>query len=197
MDDPNYNNQNYGNQNFIDKPDKDYPTENEVISSQNIYAQNTPEANYCPPPVPIESYQPTQTGNVQPNPQPQPHYMNYPPQNNSNNINPTVPPSIPVGNGVNYQPVNYNQNAVVVPVQNPVQVPVQVPGQVPVQVPVQPQPQIIYHQPIIQVQPAYDPIKAENERRIRQQQQDEEDCATCCAALATCLLCCCLLAGNS
>ena len=64
MDDPNYNNQNYGNQNFIDKPDKDYPTENEVISSQNIYAQNTPEANYCPPPVPIESYQPTQTGNV-------------------------------------------------------------------------------------------------------------------------------------
>ena len=177
MDGQDYNNLNNKNDDFIDKPDKDYPSENEIISSQNNNSENTPTDNYCPPPAPIELNQPTKPSNVKPNPPPQAPYLKYGPIYNANNINP-IPPQppqpIPVGNNISYQPVNYNQNAVVVPVQQ----------------------QIIYQQPIVQVQPNYDQIRIENERKRRQQQQDQEDCANCCLVLCYCLLCCCMLAGG-
>ena len=204
MDGQDYNNLNNQNQNFVNPqdqqmPPEEYPSENEITSSQN--SNNTPQQNYCPPPVPQDMNQPPQPGNIYQNPPPGNIYQNPPPENINQNpvpkpqaplppymtqsppwMNPpsAVPPPVPVGNDVSYQPVNYNQNAVAIPVQ--------------------PQPPIIVQQPVV-VQPVvkvqHNNYDYEMERRRRQQQrQDEEDCLACCQVLCICLYCFALLAGG-
>ena len=193
MDGQDYNNQNNQNQNLINQQDQqmppdEYPTENEIISSQN--SNNTPQENYCPPPVSQDFYQPTEPGNIyqnqqsgniyqNPNPQPQPQEPYIKPIPPPMNPPSAVPPPIPVGNGVSYQPVQYNQSAVVIPVQ--------------------PQPQYIVQQPVV-VQPVVKvhqtQVRDYDYERRRRQQQEEEDCLACCQILCICFYCFALFAGG-
>ena len=184
------------------QPDE-YPSENEIISSQN--SNNTPQENYCPPPVSQNFYQPTEPGiNQNPNPQPnniyqvpnpQPGgiYQNPNPQPQAPYMKPSpppmnppsaVPPPIQVGNDVSYQPMHYNnQNAMAIPVQ--------------------PQPQYVAQQPVV-IQPVVQPVVKVQQTNVRdydyerrrRQQQDEEDCMACCQVLCICLYCFALLAGG-
>ena len=92
-------------------------------------------------------------------------------------MNPTsaVPPPIPVGSGVSYQPVNYNQNAVAIPVQ--------------------PQPLYVVQQPVVvrpevKVEPKHVQTHYDEEERRRRQQQEEADCLACLQVL--CIVCYCL-----
>ena len=118
MDSQDYNSQNNKSEELIELKD-DFPTENEIISNQNINNNNTdniPQENNIPPPLPSEVYQPNPTDNIQQNPTPQAPYMKYGAAFNPNYLN-NIPP-IPAGNNDSYEPpVNNNQNAYLVPVQ--------------------------------------------------------------------------------
>ena len=118
MDSQDYNTQNNKSEELIELKD-DFPTENEIISNQNINNNNTdniPQENNIPPPLPSEVYRPNPTDNIQQNPTPQAPYMKYGAAFNPNYLN-NIPP-IPAGNNDSYEPpVNNNQNAYLVPVQ--------------------------------------------------------------------------------
>lgn len=215
MDNKDYNNMNNPNQNFMNQQNQqglqeDYPSENEIISNQN--SNNTPQENYCPPPVPQDFHQPNELGNIYQNPNPQSIYQNSNAQSiyqnpnaqsiyqnpNAQSIYPNpepqapymkpsppplnppslVPPQIPVGEGVSYQAVNYNQEPVVISVQ--------------------PQPQYIV-QPAVVVHPQIKVSQVNHNdeyARRRRQQQEEDDCLACLQILCIFCYCLALIAGG-
>ena len=120
MDEQDYNNQNKINEDLLDKQEpENYPSENEILSSQdnnNNNPENTPQQDYCPPPVPLELNQQNQTDNGQQNSEPQAPYLKYGPIYNPNYLNAEVPPPIPIGDDISYQTPD-NQNTASIPVQ--------------------------------------------------------------------------------
>ena len=190
MDGQDYVNKFNPNSDFLDKPEQEnYPSENEIISSQNDYnnnnsdnTNNTPNQNnnYCPPPIPSEVYQPYQpdnnnnnnNNNIQPNPPPQAPYLKYGAAYNPNYLTPAVPPPIPVGNDISYQPPsnpNPNPNPVLIPVQQ----------------------QIVSHSIVKKEEPLFLPISAKRNNCCDCDCDCSCDCDDFCDCLRDCGCCCC------
>ena len=166
MDSQDYNTQNNKSEELIELKD-DFPTENEILSNQNINNNNTdniPQENNIPPPLPSEVYQPNSTDNIQQNPTPQAPYMKYGAAFNPNYLN-NIPP-IPAGNNDSYEPpVNNNQNAYLVPVQQ----------------------QIVSQNNEVKELHLYN--QAQNNQQIIQQKQGS--CCDCCFDCLDCMCDCC------
>ena len=186
MDDQGYNSQNNPNQGLLyngdrTKSEDDLPSENEVISSQiNQNQNNTPEENYCPPPISQGPYPPE--NNYPPPQEPYAKPVDEPV------VNPQapVPPPNPEGQNVIYQPILPSHNTVAIPVYSQPQYVAQ---------PVYVQHVVarpVVARPVVKVEPTYRRDIDDYERR----RQDEEDCLACCSFLCICCYCLALLVGG-